>query len=205
MLLGAVIPTKRSSEQPFLLGGKAQSFTVGDFWASAFSDLLTNMNRGILAEFLVLNALGFTSQVMNDIDEVDATLPSGVKLEVKSSAYLQRWKQSKPSVIRFSIEKKRRFDYELNDWVPESPRRHSDIYCFALYRATDKTSADPVNLDDWCFYCVPTSEIDKHKPDGKTIGLSELIRVFAPTECGYRNLADEVRRLESVIFSERCR
>ena len=163
------------------------------------------MNRGILAEFLVLNALGFTSQVMNDIDEVDATLPSGLKLEVKSSAYLQRWKQSKPSVIRFSIEKKRRFDYELNDWVPEPPRRHSDIYCFALYRATDKTLADPVNLDDWCFYCVPTSAIDKQKPDGKTIGLSEIIRVFAPTECGYRNLADEVRRLESVIFSECCR
>ena len=32
--------------------------TVGDFWAWAYSDILTNTSRGIFAEFLVGKALG---------------------------------------------------------------------------------------------------------------------------------------------------
>lgn len=32
--------------------------TVGDFWAWAFSDVLSNVNRAVLAEWLVGSALG---------------------------------------------------------------------------------------------------------------------------------------------------
>lgn len=195
----AVIPGKRSPSQPFLLRGSPQDFTVSDFWSTAYSDLLSNMNRGTLAEFLVLHALSLSGKVMNDFDEVDARLPSGLKLEVKSSAYLQRWRQSKPSTIRFSIEKKKRFDYTLNDWAPEPPARHADIYCFALYCCAKKGEADPMVLDDWRFYCVSTALINELKAEAKTIGLAELHRLFRPKECGYEDLANEVHWLEAQI------
>ena len=46
--------------------------TVGDFWAWAYSDILTNTSRGIFAEFLVGKALGVVEGVRptgwNDFD-----------------------------------------------------------------------------------------------------------------------------------------
>ncbi len=36
--------------------------TVGDFWSWAYSDLLSNANRGVFAEFIVAVALGVHEQ-----------------------------------------------------------------------------------------------------------------------------------------------
>ena len=50
-----VIPTKKTGSEPFHVQGHPAPFTLLDFWATAFSDQLTSMNRGILAEYLMLN------------------------------------------------------------------------------------------------------------------------------------------------------
>jgi hypothetical protein len=66
--------------------------TLLDFWQWAYSDLLSNTNRGRLAEFIVARALSLgLTDVRIEWDAVDLVTPTGVKVEVKSAAYLQSW------------------------------------------------------------------------------------------------------------------
>lgn len=63
--------------------------TVADFWKFALSDLRMNNARGYLAEFLVAKALGLQSVRRVEWDAYDLLL-DGIRVEVKSSAYLHR-------------------------------------------------------------------------------------------------------------------
>jgi hypothetical protein len=76
--------------------------SVLDFWRWAFSDLRTNIVRGVLAEYLVARAVGDLSPLRKAWDNWDVTTATGIKVEVKSSAYLQSWNQRKLSAITFS-------------------------------------------------------------------------------------------------------
>ena len=71
---------------PGVVGGR----TVGDFWAWAYSNILTNNLRGVFAEFLVGTALGVVEGTRTEWDAFDL-LYKGAGIEVKSSAYLQSW------------------------------------------------------------------------------------------------------------------
>ena len=42
-----------NGNEEFTLGGKNSGITVNEFWSWAYSDLLNNTYRGVLAEFLV--------------------------------------------------------------------------------------------------------------------------------------------------------
>ncbi len=64
----------------------------------AYSNLLTNITRGLFAKFLVGTALGAVEGTRTEWDSFDL-LYQGAKIEVKSSAYLQSWPQEKPSAI----------------------------------------------------------------------------------------------------------
>ena len=72
--------------------------TVGDFWAWAYSSILTNITRGLFAEFLVGTALGAVEGTRTEWDSFDL-LCGDAKIEVKSSAYLQSWPQDELSKI----------------------------------------------------------------------------------------------------------
>lgn len=170
----SIVPTKKTGSEPFHVAGEPLPFNVSDFWATAFSDLLTNMTRGVLAEYLVCKALGVTDQVMNDYEAFDAVTADGKKIEVKSSGYIQRWPQKKPSAVRFSIGKKRAWDYEKFDWIEGDPRRHSDIYVFACHHHLDKGTVDPMDLAQWTFYVVPTVMINATFPDADGLSLQAI-------------------------------
>jgi len=60
-----------------------------DFWTWAYSDIAVNTVRPILVEFLVANALGDTRPVRTEWANFDIDTPDGIRVEVKSSAYLQ--------------------------------------------------------------------------------------------------------------------
>ena len=46
-----------NGNEPFTLHGSDTSIMLQDFWRWAYSDLLNNTHRGVLAEFLVHSAL----------------------------------------------------------------------------------------------------------------------------------------------------
>ena len=101
--LEAKAATALDGNSPFLSAGAALDFTVSDFWRWSGSDLLSNTWRGIVAEFLVAKALGLTNKVRLEWDTVDLVTPDGVKIEVKSSAYLQIWDQKIHLAVKFGI------------------------------------------------------------------------------------------------------
>ena len=51
--LGQVTAKPRSGDEPFHHSGRSLEFTLTDFWRWSVSDLLNNLSRGHLAEFIV--------------------------------------------------------------------------------------------------------------------------------------------------------
>lgn len=141
----------------------------------AFGNLLDNANRGKVAEFMVAKALGVAKGQRQEWDYADIFF-EGRAIEVKSSAYLQVWKQNKPSKIIFDIApRKQKWDAKTNtyeDLVP--PRRLADLYVFCVFEETDPQQADPLNTEQWSFYVVPTLELNDQLSGQKKVGLKRI-------------------------------
>jgi len=56
--------------------------------------------------------------------------------------------------------------------------RHADVYVFALLASRDKSTVNPLNLDQWMFYCTTTSDLSRELPkDRKTIPIKVVERI----------------------------
>jgi hypothetical protein len=155
-------------------GSPLAAADILDYWSWAYSDIVGNTNRGALAEFIVARAIGSEPRVRTDWAAYDLDTPSGIKVEVKSSAYLQSWHQTTVSTPTFSIRKARGWFPETNE-LSEERLRHSDVYVFCLlaYKG-DKRLLDPLDLSQWEFYVVKTSEIDRIFSERASIGINRV-------------------------------
>src|SRR4051812_9811838 len=89
---------RRTGDERFTRGDHDLGFALRDFWCWSTSDLLNNTTRGVLAEFLVAQALGVpTTGVREPWAAYDLETEDRLKVEVKSSAYLQSWHQKQKS------------------------------------------------------------------------------------------------------------
>ena len=176
IIVNGVIQTQPlDASETFLgtAGGPLASASVGDFWQWAYSDLVGNTDRGVLAEFIVAKAIRSVHRIRNPWASYDLETPSGAKVEVKSAAYLQAWYQKEPSKVQFSIRK-------TLEWVPKSnkfiePKRcHSDVYVFCLIAEQDKQRLNPLDFSQWVFYVVPTRDIDARYGGRKSITLRQV-------------------------------
>lgn len=154
--------------------------TITDFWSWAYSDVLSNRNRAVFAEFIV----GFLLDVLDtpriEWDSVDLRY-KGKGIEVKSAAYLQSWSQNQPSRITFSIEKKKSWFADSNTYSPE-PVRAADCYVFCLFNTIEREKANVLDLTQWRFWVVPSTRIDQEMKDGKSISFSKLSRIHEPVD-----------------------
>lgn len=162
-------------DTPFQSAGQTLDFSIVDFWAWSQSDLVENRNRGILAEFLVMKALGIQRPTRLEWDEVDLVTDKGLRIEVKSAAYIQSWKQTRYSTISFDISPKSKLLPD-NNYTNEK-FRPADVYIFYLLHHKDQATINPMNLDQWTFYVVPTKVLEERFPDQKTLSLSSLTRL----------------------------
>jgi hypothetical protein len=58
MTLPRLIAHRKSGLESFHRDGEARAFDLKGFWAWSASDLVSNANRGILAEYIVAQSLG---------------------------------------------------------------------------------------------------------------------------------------------------
>jgi hypothetical protein len=165
--------TRKQGDEPFHAAGTPLAATLLSFWQWSTSNLLDNTVRGVLAEFLVAQALGCAGGVRQEWTAYDLTSPSGVKVEVKSAAYLQSWSQKQPSVIRFSVSEAFGWDSETN-LTPSTPGRAADVYVFCLLAHADQENIDPLDVSQWRFYVVPTARLNSELGTQRSIGLSTL-------------------------------
>lgn len=172
--LGRLKVTRKSGAEPFRDGKTKLGFDLLDFWRWSVSDLVSNATRGRLAEYIVARALGIdTSGVRDEWAKYDLLTPEGVKVEVKSSGYVQTWNQRTLSKITFMTPKTRAWDPESNLQAKEATR-HADVYVFALHAHQEKATIDPMDLDQWRFYVVPTAVLDARKRSQHSITLKTL-------------------------------
>ncbi|MBK9124776.1 MAG: hypothetical protein IPM16_16870 [Chloroflexi bacterium] len=162
--------------------------TLGDFWSWAFSDVLSNAARGVLAEYLVAAALGVDDGVRQEWDAVDLRY-RGFGIEVKSAAYVQTWAQAKHSTIKFDVGYKLSWDAQTNTYTTERSRS-ADVYVFCLFAALDRTTADPLHLPDWQFYVMPTAEVNSRFGVQKSVALSRIKAVTSSV--GFDTLRDAI-------------
>jgi len=171
-----------------------------DFWQWTSSDLVSNATRGILAEFLVGSALGLTVGIRSEWDAYDLLLPSGYKIEVKSSAYLQSWYQRKLSKISFSIPETRAWNEDDNIQEKHS-KRQADIYVFCLLKHKIQDTLDPLDVSQWRFYVIPTALLNEHCGHTKQISLSKLKKIGA-RPVTYAKLKDCVEEVAAGLAGE---
>ncbi len=170
-----------------------EGHTIGDFWRWAYSDVLSNRNRSIFAEYLVGVALGVVDSPRVEWDSVDLRY-GGIKIEVKSSAYCQSWFQKKPSTIQFSIRKALFWNPQTGAYEGESTRS-AEVYVFCLHTGQDKAKADVLDVTAWEFYVVPTTVLNRECGAAKSISLAALRRMAVPCKWGgLKEAIDEINR-----------
>lgn len=170
-----VIPVRKTGRERFHAGTKELTFDLAGFWQWSVSDLLSNATRGRLAEYLVARAIGIDvdSTVRDEWDACDLRTVEGVRVEVKSAAFLQSWYQKGPSVISFRIPRTRTWDAE-DATLSDQPSRQADFYVFALLTHADKTTVDPTDVAQWRFYVLPTSTLNERTRSQHSIALLSL-------------------------------
>jgi hypothetical protein len=188
--LAPVVVTRRSGVEPLHFDGQPLPINLFSFWQWSTSDLVSNVTRGRLAEFIVATGVGIdVSGVRGDWDAFDLITPASVKVEVKSAARVQSWFQAKLSDVVFRTPRTRAWDPSTGRSAAEC-RRHADVYVFALLDHPHKPTIDPLNLRQWSFFVVPTRVLDERKRSQHSIGLRSLQALSPPVQ--YSELAASV-------------
>jgi hypothetical protein len=162
--------------------------TVREFWAWSTSDLRDDTTRGILAEFIVGQALGAQTKYRISWSNFDLETPSGVRVEVKSSAYLQSWAQKKLSQIRFTGLTARSWDEKTG--FSEEPEVRADVFVFAIQTCMDPQKYDALDIGQWEFYVDSGEAIRKR---GSRSVVLPTVRRDAKGPFTYSELARAVR------------
>lgn len=174
MSLDRVTVARKSGRERFRHGSADLGFDLLTFWQWSGSDLLSNSMRGVLAEYLVARALRANADgAREEWASYDLTTENGTKVEVKSAGYLQSWYQKQVSQISFVVPKRRPWDAETNR-MGDVPARHADVYVFALLSHKDKLTVDPMDLDQWTFFALPTLVLDRRKRSQHSITVRTL-------------------------------
>lgn len=194
--LGKLVTAIKTGEERLVYKGQPLKFSLHDFWRWSVSDIMSNATRGIFAEFIVATATNIEQTLVRDEwSAYDLETPDGIKIEVKSGAYLQTWHQEKLSKITFSIREALYWDSNTSKYS-EVPKRHADVYVFCLLHHEDKRTVDPLNLNQWEFYVVATKQLNEYTRSKHSITLNSL-KGLTEVIC-YDKLYDEIKRKHSL-------
>ena len=179
--------TLKTGDEHISFDGMPTGYLLSDFWRWSSSDLLDNTLRGSYCEFIVATALELDVAVSHENwlpwdlpfpcqwQDIYGDIHNNIRIEVKSSAYLQSWNEDKLSNIIFSIRQTHAWDAEKGFYGEF--KRQSDVYVFCLYDVKERSKADPLILDKWKFYIVPTWKLDEICGPQKTISLNSLLQL----------------------------
>ena len=189
-----------TGNEEFTLHGASAGISVKDYWSWAYSDLIDNTQRGVMAEFLVYSwhkpiyPPPPRTQMRENWLPFDVTSPSGRRIEVKSAAYIQAWTPENIfAQIRFDIGRKLAWDNATASYSSEA-KRNCDLYVFCLFTAKTK-DISLLNLDYWDFYVLPTSVLNEKMPEQKGISLSSLLKL-EPVKTDYAGLGAVIESIK---------
>ena len=163
--------------------------SVADFWRWAFSDLRDNVTRGILAEYLVVRAVGDERGIRIGWDNWDAELPDGTTIEVKCFAYLQSWALKEHSRLAFGRLTGRAFDATTNQLAAD-PSVRADVFVDCVQTQVDPAVYDMLDLSHWGFWVASAAVVRAHA--NKTVGIN-WVKSHAEGPFSYSDVAAAIR------------
>ena len=166
---------RKSGAEPFWSHSRLLPISLLDFWQWAVSNLVSNVTRGVLAEYIVATALGRAEGIRTPWEAFDLLTSTGVRVEVKSASYLQSWYHKALSRIVFTIRPTRAWTAETNAWAAES-QRQADVYIFCILAHQEKASLDPAQPRSVDFLAPPqrcTQREGCHAEDAQFIQSAE--------------------------------
>ncbi len=187
--LGQIQVHRKRGDEPIHDDGQPVGPTVGDYWQWAHSDVLSNTERGILAEYIVATALGVENENRSRWDAYDLEV-EGICVEVKSSAYIQTWKQDHFSALIFGIAPTYYWNPATNAYEGDK-RRQADVYVFCVLANKDQKSIDPLDVSQWDLYVLGTEVLNRRVGAQKRIGL-EAIRSLEARAARFEGVRDAV-------------
>jgi hypothetical protein len=190
--LSEIKVNRKTGDEPFIEHGNSSNANLLSFWQWSASDLVGNAMRGILAEYIVAMSMEADGGTRTEWDAYDIETPEGIKVEVKSGAYIQSWAQGKHSSIQFSIRPTQGWDSKSNTYSKEIMRQ-ADVYVFCLLKHKDQQTINPLNLDQWEFYVLPTNVLNEFVRLQKTITLGKLENL-KPIVAGYGDLCASIKQ-----------
>lgn len=196
MNLDKIISTPKSPNKKFHFKGLPLDFNLVDFWSWNQSDLIENRNRGILAEFIVRQALELKYPTRLEWDAFDLKTEDNFKIEIKSAAYIQAWQQKKFSTISFDIKPTKELLSDYN-YSNESSRQ-ADIYIFCLLDHKNQGTIDPMKLEQWTFYLITTDTLNKKLQEQKSISIS-TIETMTHEKCTFEELKERFEKLKKTV------
>lgn len=194
---GRIRPERRSGHEHFCDGVGELGFDLLSFWQWSSSDVVSNATRGILAEYLVAQALGAAAGVRDEWAAYDLLLPDETTVEVKSAAYVQSWHQDRLSTITFGCRKTLAWDPETNQ-MAEVKCRQAEVYVFALLAHKDQATLDPLDVAQWEFYVIPTAWLDRRTRSQHSITLSSLRSLHERPPLNFSDLAEAVAEAANI-------
>ena len=120
------------------------------------------------------------------------------RIEIKSTSYYHSWRNDG------KVSQQRTFGITMSHTVYQDNtselERQNDVYVFCLNTGDTKEESNPIVLDNWRFYVVPTTTINRLCGKNKTISLGRLKQLTGkPNGIGYGELKDAI---DSAIASE---
>lgn len=156
----------------FIFNEKELSFGLLEFWQQKYSNIY-NMQE-VIAEFLVEKALGIDKAQNTDYWTLYDILYRNYRIEIKETSYYHPWNENGiVSKYRSFGITKANSNYDIKD-CENKFERQNDIYVFCLNTGNTKEESNPMNLNNWEFYIVPTSIINEKCGNNKTITLGKV-------------------------------
>lgn len=190
--LKAINAVPKTGTEKLTFKERELKYNLLDFWRWSISDILSNTTRGRFAEFIVGATIGLKpDNIRDEWAAYDLITENGIKLEVKPSAYIQSWNQKKYSTISFSIKPARYWDTKTNI-LSKTSKRYADVYVFCLLKQKDQSTIDPLKMEQWEFYILPTFKLDNYERSQSSITLNSLCKLTKPID--YENLKNEIEK-----------
>lgn len=178
--LKAIKATPKSGTEHLTFNEIEIGYSLLEFWQWSVSDILSNSTRGRFAEFIVGSAVNMNpKQLRDEWDAFDIETDKGIKIEVKSAGYIQSWNQKAFSNISFSIKKAKHWDANTGMSRGEA-KRHADLYVFCLLKTKEQAIIDPLKLEQWEFYVLPTYKLDNYERSQSSITINSLQKLVMP-------------------------
>jgi len=157
--------------------------SILNFWQWAYSDLLDNVNRGTFAEWMVAKLLGVPlTEPQSTWQPWDISTPEGVRIEVKTSAYVHQWTSGKgekgeepvaePAKIVFGPLCSKVWLDEAQTKLADELTYNADLYVFCLQKNPDPKTWDGLDLRQWEFYLLRKAAVEEHGT--KTVALGTV-------------------------------